>query len=552
MEKIEHIVYLMLENRSLDNVLGWLYKGKECANTWGAVPKGYKNGRFEGLHTGNYHNPVKKGGYLSVSGIQPDDPSFQTIPSVDPHEEFAHVQKQIATVDGVTMGGFYEDFATVKDADPKQIMQCYTPESLPIINWLARNFAVSDAYFSSIPTQTNANRAFSLTGNSIGSWSHFNDKKGARVNNEWKHSHEDGLDPFEFTEQTLFNVISQYCSDSDWGVFYSQLWADVTIKKWGVSTHYPGTYSFTLDLLWPYLKDYKDNFQPISQFFQMAAEGTLPKFSYLEPLWLTNGVKDGITIEGHNGNSYHPPADLAPGEQLLHKLYTALKNSPKWENTLLIINFDEHGGTYDHIVPPTGIKTPWDDPSDGTSEPKYKEANFTFDRLGVRVPLILVSPLINAKTVFRSPDVKNPFDHTSVIATILDWFKIPRKDWQLGSRTANAETFGDIVQLKTPRTDIPAIPAPLPDQNSDVEFPPSDLQLMIAKRILARARVLHSYPKDKFQAHFGKHFKEFDTVSEMTEAIEKLLDLITNEAPEEPRKKTKGASGGISRKSETE
>ena len=554
MENIEHIVYLMLENRSLDNVLGWLYEKKECANTWGAIPEGYKNGRFEGLQTGSYYNPVTKEAKAHVTPIRKNQPNFQTIPNKDPHEEFEHVQTQIGTVNGVTMGGFYQDFATVDGAEPHQIMQCYTPESLPIINWLAKNFAVSDAYFSSIPTQTNCNRAFSLTGNSIGYRAVCKHKVfdkcvdwgkeiGAMVNNEW---HDDG-DPYEFTEKTIWNALNEngHTSVDDWMVFYSQTWPGFEFRE--------GSYCYTQDLVWPNLgKHYDDHFNTIDNFYSKVDRGTLPRFSFLEPLWFLNGTRDHVTIKDHNGNSYHPPADLAPGEELLHKLYTKLKSSPKWDKTLLIINFDEHGGTYDHIVPPDGVKTPWADSSDGTSEPSYKEANFTFDRLGVRVPLILVSPLINAKTVFRSPDVNTPFDHTSVIATILEWFDIPRNTWQLGSRTANAKTFGNIVQLETPRVDIPSIPEPLPDQNSDIEYPPSDLQLMIARRILTRAVHLHKYPKDKFQAHFEEHFKEFNTVSEMNDAIKKLLDLVTKKASGKPHKKPKGPSGGISKKFETE
>jgi phospholipase C len=526
MENIEHVVYLMLENRSLDNVLGWLYENDKPLQVLGQTPSGYQDGVFEGLQTGPYKNPVSPRSHdtVPVSKIKTSMHNFQTIPSVDPNEEFGYVQKQIATVQGIKMGGFLSDFTSVSGSTPDQIMQCYTPESLPIINWLAKNFAVSDAYFSSIPSQTNANRAFSLTGNSIGWWSHFNSEKGARVNNEWQTdlSGNDGLDPFQFTQKTLFNVLADQPHPVDWKLYYSQLWADVTVG----GTHYPGTYPFTYDLLETQMESMKGNLCEIEEFFSHASAGTLPKFSYLEPKWLTNGVKDGVTIHGHNGNSYHPPADVAPGEVFLHQVYTALLNSPNWDNTLLIINFDEHGGTYDHIVPPNQVLTPWQVTTDGTPNPTNKEASFQFDRLGVRVPLILVSPWIAEKTVIRSNNSNYPFDHTSVIATILDWLQIPRNTWLLGSRTKHATTFNDVFNSPSPRTVIPTIPAPLADEQSGIEHAPNDLQMMISRRMLIRAARHCNYPLEKLKTLLDNYFKGFDSVPEMNRMTRVILDML--------------------------
>lgn len=483
----------MLENRSLDNVLGWLYENDNPKNI---IPAN-SSIEFNGLQTERYSNPTN-----------PQDPNSQRIPvgkvitgnqkvpSVDPHEDFLNVQKQISN----NMQGFFSNFKDCGSSNSAEIMDCYTPESLPVLNGLAKEFAVSDAYFSSIPTQTNCNRAFSLTGNSIGYWSESNKEIGARVNNEWEKGIHDFGDPFEFTEKTIFNVLSDngYSSQDDWSIFYNQTWP-------GVSP-YNGNYCFTQDLLWPNikLKKYSSHFKTFREFQIEARNGQLPKFSYLEPTWYEE--KYGI---GHNGSDYHPPGNVGCGEKFLFDLYNTLKSSPKWGNTLLIINFDEHGGTYDHVEPPIA-KTPWENEKDGTIEPHNKECNFDFKLFGVRVPLILVSPLIKKQTVFRS-STNIPFDHTSVIATILNHFNVPKHNWNLGSRTANAPTFENVINLASPRNDIKPIPNPINSNCiADEESYPNDLQIMIIKRMIRRHIKENNLPKKDFYELFNKLFNEIE------------------------------------------
>src|SRR5207244_2988041 len=130
-------------NRSFDSVLGWLYDGDRPAHI--IPPTG--SPVFDGLKPG-YGNPDGNGGTIPVSKITQSQ--GQRIPGVDPNEEFQNVQVQIAVTDGVPMGGFYQDFCTTSSSNPAEIMECYTPQSLPVLNSLAKQFAVSDAYFSSI------------------------------------------------------------------------------------------------------------------------------------------------------------------------------------------------------------------------------------------------------------------------------------------------------------------------------------------------------------------------------------------------------------------
>ena len=123
-------------------------------------------------------------------------------------------------------------------------------------------------------------------------------------------------------------------------------------------------------------------------FQTRAHSGTLPPYTFLEPSF------------GASGNSQHPNYNVAAGEQLLHDVYYALRNSPGWNHTLLIITYDEHRRNYDHVPPPSGAVAP--DHSVG-------EFGFDFSRFGVRIPAILVSPLIAPGTVFRAK--KGTLDH---------------------------------------------------------------------------------------------------------------------------------------------
>jgi phospholipase C len=133
---------------------------------------------------------------------------------------------------------------------------------------------------------------------------------------------------------------------------------------------------------------------------------------------------------------------VARGEQLVHDVYYALRNGPNWTGTLLIITYDEHGGCYDHVPPPSGAVPP-----DATAG----EFGFDFTRFGVRVPTLLVSPRIVAGTVFRAPQNATPFDHTSILKTVERRWNLP----PLTRRDAAAPDLGDVLTLASPRTDDP-------------------------------------------------------------------------------------------------
>lgn len=514
MDKIEHIVYVMLENRSLDNVLGWVHDAQNPPKL-NLPPQNPPT--YEGLKENTFYNFDKHG---KKHWVTKGTNGSLVVPSFDPFEEYEHVNNQLFVTGTeapennptpgtkASMGGFYKDFYTLYDS-AYQILQTYTPEELPIINGLAKSFGVSDGYFSSVPTQTNCNRAFAATGNSLG----INEKNElvGWVNNHFGSLlHPKHID-VTFNQRTLWNVLADnhYNTPNDWMVFYHKVWTD---------------YCYTRDLL-DQIQDeeFDPNFDTIQTFYDKAESGTLPRFSFLEPAWGLKKWKFGT-----NGNDYHPPCNLAPGEEFLNKIYQALTaNKAAWDKTLLIINFDEHGGTYDHVSPAWYAPTPWANRADGTAKPKSTEFDFGFDRYGVRVPLLAVSPYVPEGLVFRANPGKC-LDHCSVIATVLKHFKIDPAKWQLGSRVAQAETFEHALALSTPRADIPRFTPPtLKESEQDIDPPFNDLQAGIANRVLKFAAKRKASNSGRLQsaheAHFGDHV---ETVSELSKALHQTLQSM--------------------------
>ena len=140
----------------------------------------------------------------------------------------------------------------------------------------------------------------------------------------------------------------------------------------------------------------------------------------------------------------HPDASVIEGERLIKDIYEALRDSPNWNETLFIITYDEHGGFYDHVIPPyEGVPAPDDYVN--------VEKNFAFDRLGVRIPTIAISPWIEKNTIVKStlssnesPTESSAFESTSIMATaniLLGLEEAP----PLGNRMAWANTFASLV-----------------------------------------------------------------------------------------------------------
>ncbi|HEX8888727.1 MAG TPA: alkaline phosphatase family protein [Pyrinomonadaceae bacterium] len=434
LNQIEHIVVLMMENRSFDNVLGWLY-GDD-------VPRGQS---FEGLYGKNLSNPLPDGSLVPVG-----KGTVMTDPFPDPNEPYDQVFAQMynqnpppTPIPNMTtspdMQGFVINYvAAINEAskkavggadavDPAIIMNCFTPESLPVINGLANAYAVCDHWFSSVPTQTFPNRSFVHAATSSG-----------YVYNNWKtgpHFWDIGMLMNKTT--TIYNLLHD--AGISWKIYHggplllcNALIIEEKLREFILFGHH---------------------FAEMEQFFEDVQQpGGLPAYTFIEPNMMCS-KKYGPENDMHPAYAITDtgaPTNVLYGEELIYNIYTALRNSPDWNSTLFIITFDEHGGCYDHVPTPPPLATPPDDQIIAEGQPGY--SGFIFNRYGVRVPAVLVSPLIEQGTVCNTV-----FDHTSIIKTVTTRWGLP----SLTKRDAAATVLSEVLTLSEPRTDTPSI-TPIP------------------------------------------------------------------------------------------
>ena len=425
---VEHIAVLMLENRSFDHMLGFLYEG----NT---APSGDP---FEGL-TGGESNTDASGNEVTVFKIDPARPGAYFMPGCNPGEGYSATNLQLFGTDPApkpptaTNSGFLTNFAATLALDaarhrpivpgtvPGDIMGMFTPEMLPVLSGLARGYAVCDHWHCSAPTETIPNRAFACAATSQG---HMNDLTKS------------------FTVPTIFGLLTG--KGVPWKIYGYD-------KDPLARLDFPDTTSAP-----------DASFGLFGDFLADAKNGQLPAYAFLEPGW------------GPKGNSQHPNYDVAKGEQLIHDVYRALREGPGWNHTLLIVTYDEHGGCYDHVSPPTGAIPP--DQSIG-------EYGFDFARFGVRVPTVLVSPLIAPGTVFRVPAEFTPLDHTSILKTVQTRWGLP----SLTARDAAASGIADALTLATPRGDDPlaGVTVPVSTGVNPAASVPSHLEQVQAELVSA-------------------------------------------------------------------
>ncbi|MBS0298152.1 MAG: hypothetical protein JSR45_17775 [Proteobacteria bacterium] len=494
--QIEHVVLLMLENRTFDSQLGWLYE-HDTPTFLGEATAPYRG--LQSINPNDFVNTALDGTLSSppVRGVR-----GYSSPSISPGEEFGHVNMQFFETEDPkvgakpTMKGVLKDYVRVlqklkfSDADIRarapMIMETYTPSQLPVLNQLAKHYAVSDGWFASVPSQTNPNRAFAMCGTSEGLVNN-GDLEGPEAKAlEKVLGMAIGDDRFDRT--TIFNAISE--GGKDWAVFWqtsylpqkmSSLLAAVPYLSvllpligpigMALSALLTALTPFTRYLgeltsgalgscytwrLFPHVQKIRDadkRFLKLDMFHALARSGRLPKFSYIEPFWTISqsSVDDGLKkLVTAMGNDYHPPCNMIVAEQFVKKVYESLiANREAWSKTLLIITFDEFVGTFDHVPPPNNAVPPWG--PDG--KPRFESpTKFKFDRFGGRVPAILVSPLVQKQAVFRAGG-DTPYDHTSIIATVLKWLGLSARLPDFGQRAMKAPTFERAVTLKTPRTD---------------------------------------------------------------------------------------------------
>jgi hypothetical protein len=419
--RIEKVFVLMLENRAFDHMLGHVRLAGTDAVTGAAT-------EADGVLGGSFGNEDPANPGVSIPASTPAD--FKIPPEDrDPPHEFDGVLEQLcgagaAYPDPVTGGyppidnsGFVSAYRGAGSAHPEKAMLGYPPERVPVLVALAREFAVCDRWFSSLPGPTWPNRFFLHAASSGG----LDDSPSG-----FEVASSSLIDGYRFEHGSIFDRLDEHCMD--WEIFEGD--------------EFPQAFAITgmnLNALEGRFTDFDDFADAV------ANPDYAPRYVFIEPDY---GNILPTTSEDYTcGTSQHPLDDVTRGERLLKQVYEAIRQSPHWERSVLVVTYDEHGGFYDHVPPPAGVP-----PGDLLTDEDNDHHGFDFAQLGVRVPAVVVSPLIPRGTIDHTV-----YDHTSVLATIERlWGLQP-----LTRRDARAHDFLHLLSLRSPRANAPlTLPEP--------------------------------------------------------------------------------------------
>ena len=400
LDNLKHIVVLMMENRSFDHMLGSLT----------AV-----NPKIDGI-AGTLSNPDTTGAPVNPQPLA----DFQGQLDPDPNHHFPAVDLQIFGGDTsaarvANMQGFVKSyFNQQQDVKHSQkIMYYFKQSDLPVLTQLALQFAVFNRWFASIPGPTICNRAFAHYGTSFG-----------RVD----------MNPFDIIEP-IKSIYTRLINAT---------------PKHTAKLYYYDTTSSTMEVV-NLLQNQPELFGTYKQFLSDCDNNLLPEYSFVEPNYNDHDTDSGEEV----ASDQHPDHDVKAGEFLIAEVYTHIRKNPNlWPNTALLVVYDEHGGIYDHVVPPVCVPDQFTAAANNTGT----GMEFKFDRLGVRVPAILISPWIPANTV-----VDRVFDHASIPATVSKFFQVSAP---CSPRETNADAFiepnaqpvdpnRNLLSLATMRDDCP-------------------------------------------------------------------------------------------------
>ncbi len=364
---IDHIIVVMMENRSFDHYFGW-------------VPGA--NGKQSGLS------------FIDTAGNPQSThdlaPNFQNCTLADPDHSYEGGRAQF---NNGKMDGFLQTQPN-KDTFP---IGYYTADSLPFFKGVVENWTLCDRYFCGILGPTQPNRYYMHAGQT--------NKKDNTTNH--------------FTLPTVWDALKSVGRTGRY--YYGDLagWALVSVE---FSGHNPGA----------------GNILPFSQFLTDAKNGNLADVSYVDPSMLGEGAG--------TSNDDHPLADIRKGQAFLNSVYDAVRQSPQWDKTLLIINYDEWGGFFDHVPPPIAPVT-------------FEEFQATGNdgRLGFRVPCMAIGPRAR-----RNHVEKNQFDPNSILNMIAWRFGFA----PLGARGATSLNFAQALDFSTPPDTSPAPAFTVPDDPS--------------------------------------------------------------------------------------
>ncbi|PTU21101.1 hypothetical protein P175DRAFT_0532473 [Aspergillus ochraceoroseus IBT 24754] len=339
---IKNVVVLVMENRSFDNLLG-----------------GQKHHGLE--------NPVNSGPFCNPFNLtDPSEGSACTEPkdydsvSNDPdHSVYGNNIEFFGTFNPVegavphNQGFLHEQMRRYSSKVNKttlatQVMHYYTEEQVPVLTSLVKNFVTFNHWHSDIPGPTDPNRAAIVSGSSY----------GHGTNDAGFHAH-------KLPQRSIWEQLTET----------NHTWLNYWDPAGGTG---PDSGYFT----WTYSTGNNDKIVHLDQFYTDAAAGKLPEFSYINP-----------SCCGVGTTSMHPSGLISDGEALIKQVYEAVRNSPQWEETLFVLTFDETGGFFDHVLAPSAPRP--DNQTYTESTPSGEPYTLTFDRLGGRIPTLLISPWIS-------------------------------------------------------------------------------------------------------------------------------------------------------------
>ncbi|KAG6403585.1 hypothetical protein SASPL_135811 [Salvia splendens] len=391
---IKTFVVIVMENRSFDHMLGWLRKTRPD---------------IDGL-TGSESN--------RVNASDPTSPSLSVTDSAvfvesDPGHSIQAIREQIfgrndTSASPAPMDGFVQQAEAMGVAGmAATVMSGFKPELVPVYTELANQFAVMDRWFASVPASTQPNRLYVHSATSHGASSNVR-KDLIRG----------------FPQKTIFDSFDE--NDLDFGIYYQNIPATLFFKSLRKLKNIVKFHSYAL------------------KFKLDAMLGRLPNYVVIEQRY--------FDVSLFPANDDHPSHDVAEGQRFVKEVYETLRKSPQWEEMAILITYDEHGGFYDHVPTPVeGVPNP-----DGIigPDPYY----FEFNRLGVRVPTLLISPWIEKGSVIHEPSgptLTSQYEHSSIAATVKRLFNLKNSNF-LTKRDAWAGTFDKYFYMRdTPRGDCP-------------------------------------------------------------------------------------------------
>lgn len=394
---IQHVFVLMLENRSFDHMLGFS----------GITGRDAVTGETTSINGLNAESNLYGGKTYKVT-----QPAWYTMP-VDPPHEFCDVLTQLCgpgttykpgqQYPAIHNSGFVASYAGGNNGgDPGLIMGAFSPGQLPVLNALAREFAVCDNWFASMPGPTWPNRFFAHAASSNG----LDHSPTTAEIVLWE-----SLAGFQFTGGTIFDRMDQH--QVRWRLYAGDDFPMAAALK-----------GIQLTLVHPYRDFAKD----------VAADDYGVSYTFIEPSY-------NVLSDYKCSTSQHPLDDVTRGEALIGATYKVIRSSPHWEHSMLIVTWDEHGGFYDHVAPPAAVA-----PGDSHPGSDHNQYGFTFEQYGVRVPAVVASPWIPRNVVDH-----RVYDHASILATVEKIFAMP----PLTQRDAAANSLTELVLLDSPRTDAP-------------------------------------------------------------------------------------------------